>query len=330
MEGSNQEKGNKMKSETLRHRRPKVNRQEKDRLKKFRLGSTALRKRYLADMRIHHFREGTVGRYLDALLRLTAHVNKSPAELTDEELRDYFHYLEHDRRYSHSFLGVAFAASLFFYTHTCPRDMPFLRLFRTRQDKTLPVVLSRDEVRNALAKITDQRYHACLTLIYSCGLRVGEAVNMKVDDIDASQGLIYVRNGKGGKSRSVPLPDHTLRLLRDMWKTHQHPELIFPAYQISRQPVYRKHGHKDAPIASGTPLKHFKKALEASGCRKKGTVHSLRHSYATHLLEEGVDLFTVKEYLGHSCVSTTMKYTHMTRKIHRDGMGAIESLMSDL
>lgn len=319
-----------MKSKTLRHRRSKVNSQENERLKKLRLGSTALRERYLDDMKVHHFREGTIGRYLDAMLRLTAHVNKSPAELTDEELRAYFHYLEHDRKYSQSVLSVSFASSLFFYKHTCRRDMPFLRLFRTRQDKALPVVLSRDEVRNVLSRIKDKRYHACLALIYSCGLRVGEAVKVKVGDIDASQGLLYVRDGKGGKSRSVPLPDNTLRLLRDMWKTHRHPELIFPAYQIGRQPIYRKHGYKNRPIGVSTPLKHFKKALEASGCRKKATVHSLRHSYATHLLEEGVPLFTVKGYLGHSSVTTTMKYMHMTRKIRRDGMGAVESLMSDL
>lgn len=319
-----------MKSKTLRPLRPKVNRQEKARLKKLRLGSTPLRERYLADMRVHRFREGTIGRYLDAMLRLTAHVNKSPAKLSDKELRAYFHYLEHERHYSQSVLSVTFAASLFFYTHTSPHDMSFLRLFRTRQDKTLPTVLSRDEVRSVLSKITDQRYRVCLTLIYSCGLRVGEAVNVKVSDIDASQGLLYVRDGKGGKSRSVPLPDHTLRLLRDMWKTHRHPELLFPAYQISRQPVYRKHGRQNRPIGVSTPLKHFKKALEASGCRKKATVHSLRHSYATHLLEEGVSLFTVKCYLGHSSVSTTMKYMHMTRKIRRDGMGAIESLMNGL
>lgn len=319
-----------MKSKTLRHRRPKVNRQEKDRLEKLRRGSSPLRERYVADMKLHRFSEETVKAYLSEMLRLTFHTNKSPAELTDEELRNYFHHLEYVCHYSSSVLCIAHAALLFFYAHTFPRDMPFLRLFRPRQTKKLPVVLSRDEVRNALARVTDPRYRACLILIYSCGLRVREAVDMEVGDIDASQGLIYIRNGKGAKARAVPISDHTLQHLRGIWKTHRHPKLLFPAYKIDHHPVYRKYGCKDRPIAPSTPLKHFKKALKASGCRKNGTVHSLRHSYATHLLEEGVPLFTVKEYLGHSCVSTTMIYSHMTRKIRRDGADSIESLTSDL
>ncbi|MBN2266880.1 MAG: tyrosine-type recombinase/integrase [Candidatus Babeliaceae bacterium] len=319
-----------MKSKTLRQGRSKINRKEANLLKKLRLGSTPLRERYIADMKYHRFSENTVERYLDAMLQLTAHTGKSPAVLSDDELRRYFHYKEHECGYSNSVLGIVHAAMLFFYSHTCPRNMPFLHLFRSRRDKTLPVVLSREEVQNALSHVIDQRYHACLVLIYSCGLRVSEAINLRVGDIDKTQGLIHIRSGKGSKPRSVPIPERTLNILRAMWKTHRHQDLLFPAYQINRYPVFKKHGTKDQPIAIGTPWIHFKKALVASGCRKNATVHSLRHSYATHLLEEGVPLFTVKEYLGHSSVSSTMIYTHMTSKLRRDAMGSIESLMSGL
>jgi len=319
-----------MKSRTPLRRRAEASRQESEYLKKLRSASTPLRARYVADLRFHRFSEVTEKKYLDAMLRLAAYFHRSPDTLSDEQLREYFDHLENRRHYSNSTLGIAHAALTFFYAHTCPRDMPFLRIFRHRRDKTLPVVLSREEVRAALARVKDVRYHACLALIYSCGLRVGEAVNVEVGDIDAAQGLVYIRDGKGGKPRAVPLPGRTLRILRDMWKTHRHPRLLFPAYRVERKPVYRKHGSQDHPFSIGAPWSHFKKALAASGCRKNATVHSLRHSYATHLLEEGVALFTVKEHLGHSCVSTTMRYTHMTQKLRRDGAGTIEDLMADL
>jgi len=263
-------------------------------------------------------------------LRLVACTWKSPALLTDDELRNYFDYLENNRHYSNSVLGIAYSAIKFFYQHTCPRDMPFLQIYRHRKDKTLPVVLSQYEVRELLKNVYDSRYRSCLTLIYSCGLRVSEAVNVTVKDIDSEQGLIYIRNGKGSKPRAVPLPERTLYILRQNWKTHRHSELLFPAYCISRSPSYRKYGCQDKPCSNIVLLNHFKQALATSGCRKGATIHSLRHSYATHLLEEGVSLFTVKEYLGHSSIQTTMKYMHLTQKIRHDGNGTIETLMSDL
>jgi integrase len=208
--------------------------------------------------------------------------------------------------------------------------MPFLRIFRAKKDKTLPVILSREEVRKILSQVKDVRYYACLALVYSCGLRAGEAVNMKVGDIDSDQGLIYVRKGKGGKPRAVPLPVRTMDILREMWKTHRHSELLFPAYHINMRLTPSRYGCKDKPF-SGTALgRCFSLALSSSSCRKAATVHSFRHAYATHLLEEGIPLFTVKEYLGHGSIKSTLVYTHFTRKIRRDGQGSIEGLMSDL
>ena len=281
-------------------------------------------------MKFHRFCDLTVKKYTEEILRLVACTWQSPEVLSDDELRNYFDYLENNRHYSNSVLGIAHAAVKFFYDHTCPRDMAFLKIYRHKKDKTLPVVLSQHEVREALKNVYDFRYRSCLTLIYSCGLRVSEAVNIKVNDIDSAQGLIYIRNGKGGKPRAVPLPDRTLCILRKTWETHRHHELLFPAYFISKRPVYRKYGCQDDPCSNAVLLSHFKQALVSSGCRKDATIHSLRHSYATHLLEEGVPLFTVKEHLGHSSINTTMKYTHLTDKIRHDGNGTIEALMSDL
>ncbi|MCF6177659.1 MAG: site-specific integrase [Victivallaceae bacterium] len=244
-----------------------------------------MREQYIADLKFHRFSPLTVKKYTEEMLRLVACTWKSPAILSDDELRQHFDYLENNRHYSNSVLGIAYSAVKFFYAHTCPQEMPFLKIYRHQKDKTLPVVLSQHEVREALNNVHDIRYRSCLTLIYSCGLRVNEAVNITVNDIDSEQGLIYIRNGKGGKPRAVPLPEHTLHILRNIWQTHHHSELLFPAYIVSRTPVYRKYGCQDYPCSNVVLLTHFKQALASAGCRKNATIHTLRHSYATHLLE---------------------------------------------
>jgi integrase len=309
---------------------PKVNVRDVEKLKKLRAGSTPLRERLIEDLHFHHFSDGTIAQYLSELLHLAAHYWRSPAALTDDDLRSYFNYLQNDCGYSGSSMGMTHAALTFFYGYSCPMAMPFLRIFRRKRDKKLPVVLSHDEVRLGLLRVADVRYRTCLTLIYSCGLRISEAVRLEVTDIDAKQGLLHIRHGKGGKPRYVPLPDRTLQLLREMWEKHCHPRWLFPAYRINLRLPSKRYGMQNKPVSGGTIALHFKAALRASGCRKPATVHSLRHSYATHLLEEHVPLFTVKEYLGHSSIGSTMLYVHCTSKIRRSGIGSIEELMRDL
>lgn len=319
-----------MKYENVASRRQKVSPRDREIMKRLQRSSTPLRERYLEDLRFHHFSRNTINRYVEALLQLTAHFWKSPEQLTDEELRVYFSYLEDGCKYSGSTLKIVHAALRFFYDYSCPKEMPFLKIFRAEKKKSLPVVLSREEVRKILFQVKDLRYHACLSLIYSCGLRVSEAVKIKVGDIDSSLGLLYVRRGKGGKPRAVPLPKRTLEILREMWKSHRHPELLFPAYNINLRQTPSHYGCKDKPFSNSAVGNHFHAALSSSGCRKAATMHSLRHSFATHLLEEGIPFFTVKEYLGHSGMQSTLVYSHFTSKIRRGGQGSIEELMSDL
>ena len=311
-------------------RQLKINSLDRNLLARLRNSSSPLRDRYIEDLNIHKFSTCTINKYVDALLRITAHFWKSPEILTDDELRSYFNYLEHGCRYSGATMGIIHAALKFFYNYTLPREMPFLQIYRREKTKKLPVVLSREEVWKILGLVKDVRYRACLTLIYSCGLRCGEAVNVKVGDIDSGQGLLYIRNGKGCKSRAVPLPSKTLKILREMWRTHHHPELLFPAYHLNMRLNPSRYGCKDKPFSASTVGTHFRAALYCSGCRKTATVHSLRHAFATNLLEEGIPLFTVKEYLGHSSINSTMVYTHFTSKIRRDGQGSIENLMNNL
>ncbi len=306
--------------------RVKMTSSERKRSKRLRHSSSPLRERYLEDMRLHKFSERTIGCYFESVFKMVLHTNLSPAQISNEELREYFIYLE-NRGYSQETLGILHAALTFFYQHTFPQDMPFLRIFRKRPKKTLPVVLSQNEVRKALALVENIRYQTCLKVIYSCGLRLHEALALTVNDIDAEQSLLYVK-GKGGKSRAIPLPSNTLILLRQLWQTHRHPSLLFPAYKGIRSRIY--HGTKDRPFTNVTLYQFWKKALKDSGCRKDANIHSLRHSYATHLLEEGVDIYAVKEYLGHSNISSTLIYTHLTKKLARKQCRSIDQLMSDI
>ena len=309
--------------------RVKISSSERKRSKRLRHSSSPLREKYLEDMRLHKFTERTSGSYLEAVLRMVLHTNLSPTQISNEELREYFLYLE-KRGYSQGTLGILHAALTFLYQHTFPQDMPFLRIFRKRPKKTMPVVLSQNEVRKALNLVEDIRYRTCLKVIYSCGLRLHEGLALTVNSIDAEQSLLYV-NGKGGKSRAIPLPARTLILLRQLWQSHRHPILLFPAYKVkykgTRSRVY--YGTKDRPFSNVTLYQFWKKALKNSGCRKDANIHSL-HSFATHLLEEGVDIYAVKEYLGHSNISSTLIYTHLTKKLARKQCRSIDQLMSDI
>lgn len=310
--------------------RVKMSASERKQSKRLRQSSSPLRERYLEDLRLHKFSERTIDSYLEAVLRMVLHTNLSPDQVSDEELREYFLYLE-KRGYSQSTLGILHAALTFLYQHTWPQDMPFLRIFRKRPDKTLPVVLSQNEVRKALDLVENIRYQTCLKVIYSCGLRLHEALALTVNNIDSEQSLLYV-NGKGGKSRAIPLPSRTLILLRQLWQTHRHPSLLFPAYKVKYKGVLTRiyYGTKDRAFSNVTLYQFWKKALKDSGCRKDANIHSLRHSYATHLLEEGVDIYAVKEYLGHSNISSTLIYTHLTNKLARRQCRSIDQLMSDI
>jgi len=275
--------------------RVKISSRERKRSKRLRHSSSPLRERYLEDMRLHKFSERTIGCYLESVLRMVLHTNLSPARISNEELREYFLYLE-NRGYSQETLGILHAALTFLYQHTFPQDMPFLRIFRKRPKKTLPVVLSQNEVRKALALVEDIRYQTCLKVIYSCGLRLHEALALTVNDIDAEQSLLYVY-GKGGKSRSIPLPSNTLILLRQLWLSHRHPSLLFPAYKVKNKGVRARtyYGTKDRPFSNITLYNFWKKALKDSGCRKDANIHSLRHYAAYRIMPSNFSIPSLSE-----------------------------------
>ena len=288
--------------------------------------TTPLRERMREDLKLAGYATRTQDAYIRAVRMLAQHYGKSPDTLCDQQIREYFLHLKEDRQFARGSMSIAFSGIRFFYDKTCPRDLPSLKLIRVPHEKSIPAVLSRQEVIRILHCIRLLRYRAVLTTIYSCGLRLQEGTHLQVSDIYRDQMAVHIHRGKGAKDRYVPLPKATLMLLRRFWSTHRNPLWLFPA------PGRGGTGMSSAP----TPIPHssvqiaFRRALAASGIRKPAHVHSLRHSYATHLLEEGTPLQVIQACLGHRDIRTTTIYTHLTVQIRQSAQAAIDRIMDGL
>jgi integrase/recombinase XerD len=288
---------------------------------------TPLRQRMTEDMQLAGYSARTQEAYVDAVGQMFAHVQCTPAQLTEEQLRGYFLYLTNERRVSRSTATIALCGVKFFFERTLRRDWPALELIRPRAQKKLPTVLSRDEVHRILEQVQTPVYRACLKTIYSCGLRLMEGVQLRVPDIDSGRKMLHI-HGKGEKDRYVPLPDRTLELLREFWKTHRSMPWVFPATSWGMK--NRKPGVPIPPVAAGGMQQAFKRAVERAGISKHAHIHSLRHSYATHLLEMGVNLRIIQENLGHRSARTTQIYTHLTKEARDAVVHPLNELMKDL
>ena len=287
---------------------------------------TELRKRMIECLQLRGLSERTQEMYVRAVRQLAEHYHKSPDLLTEEELRQYFLSIKNVKQYSRSASTIALCGIKFFFEYTRNRDWTTLSFVRAPREKKLPVVLSIEEVRKLLGSVRLLSYRVCLSTIYSCGLRLQEGTRLQVRDIDSSRMMIHVRHGKGGKDRYVPLPQRTLELLRQYWVTHRHPVLVFPA------PGRGHAGFSSAtqPMPKSSLQEAFRQALKQSGIHTQASVHTLRHSWATHLLEAGVHLRLIQAYLGHNSPTTTSVYTHLTARAEQLGSVAINLVMRDL
>jgi site-specific recombinase XerD len=213
---------------------------------------------------------------------------------------------------------------------------------RTKDTRPLPRVLSRHEVAAVLGALKVQRFIVVLRLIYACGLRLGEAVALEWRDLDAAQGRLLVRDGKGGKQRFVPLPAALLPMLRAYWATHRHPRFLFPAagrdWRVNRRAtpeaqaaaLAAQQHRAEQPMSESSVQNAFRLALAASGVAKPASVHTLRHSYATHLLEEGVNIRVVSGYLGHANIEQTVVYLHLTEASEAKAHEALARMLAPL
>jgi len=224
-------------------------------------------------------------------------------------------------------LRICYCGIRFYFVQVLRRDWNLFNFLRAKSESRLPAVLSREEVRAVLGCVRTPHNRAYLSTVYACGLRLQEALYLEVSDIDADRMMIHVHRGKGAKDRFVPLPKKTLDTLRQHWRSHRHLRLLFPAYGRDS----RSAGSATQPMAISSVQGAFRAAKGQAGITKKAvSVHTLRHCYATHLLEAGVNLRLIQQYLGHTSLETTMVYLHLTNKGQEDALAHINALMEDL
>ena len=261
---------------------------------------TPLRKRFIEDLQLRNRSATTIKCYVGHLARFARHFGRSPEYLGPEETRQYqLHLLE--KKLSWSSFNQSVCALRFLYGTTLGRADYIERLPYGRRPKRLPVVLDRQEVMELLACVRLRKHRMILTTMYATGMRVDEAVHLGVADIDSLRMTILVARGKGNKQRLVPLTPALLTELRTWWREHGNPVWLFPGAQ------------PDRPLTSATIQRACHKAVSRAGLKKAATPHSLRHTFATELLEADVNVLTIQKILGHTSLQTTYRYTHVRR-----------------
>ena len=286
-----------------------------------------LQQRMLEDMQLRGLSARTQEAYARAVWQLAQYYRRRPEQLSDAELRQYFLYLTNEKKLARPTATIALCGIKFFYEQTLKQPWPTLRFVRPPREWKLPVVLSRKEVRRILQEVRIPVYRACLTTIYACGLRLLEGTRLQVPDVDSARRLLHI-HGKSKKDRYVPLPQSTLQLLRAHWRTHRSPLWLFPA--PTRHGLAHSLAHAGGPVTRSSLQSAFRSAVQRAGINKRAHVHTLRHSYATHLLEANFNLRVIQDHLGHRSPRTTAIYTHLTRAVRASVTQPLNQLMADL
>jgi integrase/recombinase XerD len=260
---------------------------------------TPLRRRMIDDMTLRNLSPKTINAYVRCVARFARYFHTSPEYLGPEHVRAYLLHLVQDKHLSWSYFTQTRAALRFLYRVTLGRDDALQAIVPAKHPHTLPVVLSCDEVVRFFAAIIDCKHRALLMTAYAAGLRISEVVQLRITDLDSQRMVIHVRQAKGRKDRYVMLSPRLLLLLRQYWKTCRPADYLFPG------------PHPIRPISTKTVYKACRQARHRAGLGKHVTVHTLRHSFASHLLEAGTDLRTIQVLLGHRSLSTTARYVHV-------------------
>jgi len=288
---------------------------------------TPLRQQMLAALQLSGKAERTQQAYVREVLLLSQFYDKSPNLISEKELQHYLLHRQSVDGLAPASMRICYSGIRFFYQHVLKRDWHTFALIRAQTAHHLPAVLSIEEVRRLLASATPLHNQGYFTTVYSLGLRLQEALSLQVSDIDGPRLQVHVHRGKGAKDRYVPLPEDTLTLLRTYWTTHRHTTWLFPATGRDQ-----KHSSSaTSPMRRTSVQGAFRTAKHRAGITKTGVaIHTLRHSYATHLLEAGVNPRLIQRYLGHTQLETTMIYLHLTHKGHEDAYERLNALMHGL
>lgn len=260
---------------------------------------TPLRRRLCEDLALRNYSPRTVQCYVAAIAAFAKHFGRSPDQLGPEEIRSYqLHLIA--KQASWSAFNQAVCALRFFYGVTLGRPGLVAMIPFGKRPKTLPAVLSRAEVVTLFDALPDKWLRVLARTAYACGLRVSEVTRLRVSDIDSKRLVIHVRQAKGRKDRLVPLAPVLLDELRAYWRRYRPRDWLFPGQR------------RGQPVTVGGVQRQFHAAVRQLGWSKKVSMHTLRHSYATHQIEAGVDLVTLQHLLGHRCLSTTAHYLHLS------------------
>jgi integrase/recombinase XerD len=262
--------------------------------------------------------------YTRSVRQLVDFYDKTPDQITEKELEEYFLHRRNVTKWSAATMRICYSGIKFFFVNVLHQDWHLFTYLNAKRERRLPSILSKEEIFSILNHIKTFHNYVFLSTVYACGLRLREALYLQVSDIDSDRLMIHVHRGKGAKDRYIPLPQNTLQLLRRYWRTHKNPMLIFPA--LGRG--HNKGPSSKIPMAIESVQGAFRRAKFAAGIHKRRvSVHTLRHCYATHLLEAGVNPRIIQRYLGHSRLETTMIYFHFTQKGTEDAYKIIDSEM---
>jgi integrase/recombinase XerD len=275
---------------------------------------TPLRQRFIDDLRLRHYAAKTIRVYVDAVAAFAKFCGRSPEKLGPEDVRRYLLHLIHERGLSRSQYVINLHALRNLYHVTLGRPGRLKGVPFPRRQRKLPVVLSRDEVRRLFAVVTNLKHKAVFMVAYDSGLRISEILNLRAEDIDSQRMVIRIRQGKGNRDRYARLTPDLLELLREYWRSERPRTWLFPGVDGRRR------------YDSSTPGQMLKMACRKAGITKRVSMHVLRHTCATHLLEAGTNLRVIQGLLGHTSINTTALYTHVSVEQLRDAPSMMELL----
>ena len=284
-------------------------------------------KEFTDKLELTGLRPRTIDIYSRAVKQLQDYYSKEPKDIKELEVQDYLLYRKNTSKWATPTLKTALCGIRYYYQMMLNVNWELFKIAKFSNEKKLPTVLTKDEVDKILRCARPFNNYVYLVLVYSCGLRLSEALNIEVSDINRGRMTLHIHRGKGAKDRIVPLPHSTLQLLERYWRTHRHSRFLFPRTQTNKQGAPVNDLAEDT-VNKGCAQNAMRNAIKKANINKKGvSVHTLRHCYATHLLESGVNLRYIQIYLGHSTILSTLVYLHLTAAGNSDAYGIIDTLM---
>ena len=275
---------------------------------------TTMRQRMMEDLQIRNYAPATVRAYIRGVANFAKHFGKSPDQLGAEQIREYQLFLIKEKGVALPTYIQIISGLRFLYTNTLHCQVPIGRIPFPRSEEKLPIILSREEVKALWDAPKNLGHRTILSTMYAAGPRISEVTHIRISDIDSSRKVIWIRGGKGRKDRQTLLPPKLLELLRCYWRCKRSPDWLFPGEKAGR------------PITCNAICLACKKAAQAAGISKAIHPHSLRHAFATHLLEAGVNLRNIQILLGHAKLETTARYLHVADTAVRSTTSPLELL----